>query len=71
MTEQRNPANPTKMLLEVEEVAEMLSLGRSKLYSYILSGDLESVKVGRRRLIPPEAVLEFVAKLRSHAAGSL
>ena len=57
------PHYPVKLLLKVEEVAEMLNLGRSKLYSYILSGELRSVKVGRRRLITPDAVREFVEHL--------
>jgi excisionase family DNA binding protein len=63
--EQRTPAR--KLLLEVHEVAEQLSIGRSKLYSYLLSGQLRSVKVGRRRLIPPEAVHEFVDWLQREA----
>jgi len=61
--EQRHPA--PKLLLKVEEVSEMLNLGRSKLYSYILSGQLRSVKIGRRRLIPPDAVQEFVDGLEA------
>jgi excisionase family DNA binding protein len=56
---------PAKLLYEVREVAGMLSLGRSKLYSLILSGELRSVKVGRRRLIPPAAIREFVERLHS------
>ena len=65
MTEQLHP--PAKLLLTVENVAEMLNVGRSKLYSYILSGQLRSVKIGRRRLIPPDAVHEFVAKLQQES----
>ena len=67
--EQRFP--PPKLLLKVEEVSEMLNLGRSKLYSYILSGELRSVKIGRRRLIPPDAVQEFVDGLPTDRQGSL
>ena len=62
MTEQ-TPAPSPKVLLNVDEVAGMLSLGRSKLYSYILSGELRSLQLGRRRLIPIEAVHEFVQRL--------
>jgi excisionase family DNA binding protein len=63
--EQRNPAG--KLLLQVDEVADQLSIGRSKLYTFILSGQLRSVKVGRRRLIPPEAVRDFVDWLQQDA----
>ena len=67
MAEQTSPA---KLLLKVEDVAEMLNFGRSKLYTYILSGELRSVKVGRRRLIPPDAVHEFVQMLESTQGGA-
>ena len=60
-------SSPAKLLLKVEDVSEMLNLGRSKLYTYILSGELRSVKVGRRRLIPSDAVHEFVAKLQQES----
>ena len=56
---------PLKFLYDVREVAKMLGLGRSKLYSYLLRGELRSVKLGRRRLIPIEAVHEFVQALQS------
>ncbi len=59
------PVPASKLLLRVEDVAEMLNLGRSKLYTYILSGELRSVKIGRRRLIPQEAVPEFVRALQN------
>ncbi len=49
MTDPNPAANSPKLLLNVDEVAGMLSLGRSKLYSYILSGELKSLQLGRRR----------------------
>ena len=63
MTDQQHiPAS--KLLYEVNEVAEMLSLGRSTLYALILSGSLKSVKIGRRRLVAPEAIHDFVVQLQ-------
>ena len=52
--------------LSVDEAAEATSLGRSKLYGLIGSGELRSVKVGRRRLVPAGAVAEFIR----HAADA-
>jgi excisionase family DNA binding protein len=69
MSKQLQPP-AAKLLLKVEEVTEMLNLGRSKLYQYLLTGELRSVKVGRRRLIPPDAVHEFVQKLESTQEGA-
>ena len=65
MTEQPTPA--PKLLYDVHEVAGMLGLGRSKLYGYLLRGELRSVKLGRRRLVPIEAVHEFVRTLQAEA----
>jgi excisionase family DNA binding protein len=63
MVEQSNPS-PGKLLYTVNEVAEMLNLGRSKLYnSYLLSGEIRSLKLGRRRLITLEAIHDFIRKL--------
>ena len=54
------PAPGPARLLSVDEAAEVTSLGRSKLYGLIASGDLRSVKVGRRRPVPAGAVAEFI-----------
>ncbi len=55
----------TKLLYDVIEASVMTSLGRSRLYELLASGELESVKVGRRRLIPAVALEAFVARLRA------
>ena len=49
-------------LLSVDEVAGILSLGRSLVYGELGAGRLRSVKVGRRRLIPAAAVAEYIAE---------
>lgn len=53
-----------RLLLTVEEAAERLSLGRTKVYELIAAGDLETVCVGRSRRVPTEAVVQFVETLR-------
>ena len=57
-----------KLLLTVDEAAQRLGIGRSHAYIYVLRGELESVKLGRSRRIPAEAVDRFVEKLRSEWA---
>lgn len=52
--------NPAKLLLDVHEVAELLGVGRSHLYGYILRGELRSIRLGRRRKVSLEAVHDFV-----------
>ena len=52
------------MLLRVSEAAESLGLSESKVRELIAYGELETVKIGRSRRIPYEAVESFIAQLR-------
>ena len=48
------------VLLTVEDAAQALALGRSKVYELVESGALRSVKIGRSRRIPVQALGEFI-----------
>jgi excisionase family DNA binding protein len=54
-----------KRLFSVENVMQMLNVGRTKVYNEMDSGRLRSVKVGRRRLVTAAALDEFIAKVCS------
>jgi len=54
----------SKLLVSAEEAAAILSLGRSKIFELLAAGTLESLTVGRRRLIPRQALTEFVERQR-------
>lgn len=56
-----------KLVLDVEEGARMVGLGRSKFYMELLSGRCESIKIGRRRLVPKQALVEYLERLRAEA----
>jgi excisionase family DNA binding protein len=58
-------ADVPAMLYGVEEAAAALRLSRSMLYELIRSGQLRTVKQGRRRLVPVTALAEYVASLES------
>jgi excisionase family DNA binding protein len=51
----------TPLLVRVEEAARILSLGRSKIYELMGSGELPSVKCGKARRIPLAALEQWVA----------
>lgn len=53
------------MLYNVGEAAEALRLSKCAIYELIRSGQLRTVKVGRRRLVPVEALSEWVAGLEA------
>jgi excisionase family DNA binding protein len=48
--------------LTVAEAARRIGIGRTKLYEYVTSGEMPSVKIGRLRRIPAEAVNDFLAR---------
>ncbi len=57
-----------RLLLTAEEAAELLGIGRSKVYELMASGVLRSVKVGRCRRIPRKAIDDFVESLSADVA---
>lgn len=44
------------MLLSIPDAAKALSLGRSKIYDLIGDGRLQTVTIGRRRLVRVDSV---------------
>jgi excisionase family DNA binding protein len=59
-----------KALYRVPEAMRLLSLSRSVIYNQIRTGRLRSVKEGNTRLIPAEAIAEYVALLEAEAEAS-
>jgi excisionase family DNA binding protein len=48
------------LLVSVEQAAQRLGIGRTKLYEYLMSGDLQSLTLGSRRLISLSSLEDFV-----------
>ena len=53
----------------VPEAAALMSLGKRTVWRMIHDGEIESVKRGRSRRIPRQAVADYIASLRA-ASGS-
>lgn len=56
-------------LFKILEAAELLGVGRTTVYGLIGSGELRSVRIGRRHLVPADALDDFVEKLQRDAAA--
>ena len=54
-----------KLLLTVEEAEDLTAICRSKLYVYMASGALRSVKIGRSRRIARADLIAFIDQLRA------
>jgi len=57
------------LLYSIAEIPALTRLGRSIIYREIAEGRLETVKVGRRRLVPRAALEDYVESLRGSAAA--
>jgi excisionase family DNA binding protein len=52
-----------RLLFTVEEVGQVLGLGRTKVYDLIRRGELASVRIGQCRRVTHAALISFVADL--------
>jgi excisionase family DNA binding protein len=56
-------APPTRRLYSIAEVAQLLSVTTKHVYALAYNGELPTVKLGRRRLVPAEGLDRFIAAL--------
>jgi excisionase family DNA binding protein len=49
-------------LLKIRDVAAKLNCGQTKVYEWLASGELESLKIDGARRVTEEALAAFVAK---------
>lgn len=54
--------DPTLVALTVAEAARRIGISRTKMYEYVSSGQIPSVKIGSLRRIPAEALGAFIAR---------
>ena len=58
------PADRPAPLMSVEEAADLIGCGRTRLYEEISRGRLQTLKIGRRRLVPATALRDYVERAR-------
>ncbi len=56
------------LLYRPEDAATALGIGRSKFWELIATEQIETVRIGRSRRVPAQALEEYVGRLR--ASGS-
>jgi excisionase family DNA binding protein len=56
------PVAPTEgaLLLSVADAAKALGVSRGSLYDLVNRGEIQSLQIGRRRLVPRKALLDFI-----------
>ncbi len=63
-TTSQHRTNEPAMLFAITEAATILGIGRTNVYALLKRGELRSVKIGGRRLIPRAALEAFVDELQ-------
>ena len=51
--------------LSVEEAASALGIGRTYVFQLIKEGHLETVRLGRRRLVPMKAIDALLVRMKA------
>jgi excisionase family DNA binding protein len=57
-----------KLLYTADEAKRLVSLSTPGLYKAIANGDIQSHKVGRRRMFTAQALINYVVKVTGPAA---
>ncbi len=58
-------------LVSVEATSQVLGVGRTQVFALLRAREIDSVKIGNRRLIPVAAIDEYVARLREESVGEI
>jgi excisionase family DNA binding protein len=58
-------------MFSVEAAADLLSISRTRMFLLIKRGGIKSVRVGRLRRIPADALIAYVDQLVSADADSI
>jgi excisionase family DNA binding protein len=56
-----------QLLYPIPDAAKALGLGRSKIYELLAEGQLESISIGRRRLVKAESIRALAGVGGGHA----
>lgn len=67
MAQETSQPDQRPVLHSVPEAARTLGIGRSLLYQLLAAGEIASVSIGRRRLIPSDALTAYVERLLREA----
>jgi excisionase family DNA binding protein len=60
---------PASLLCPIPEACAEIGIGRSKLYQLIQAGEIEAIRLGKRRLVVRESLIAFIERLRAAAVA--
>ena len=60
LVQQRTRMKMEKLSVSIADAGNSIGLGRSKIYELIKSGELKTIKIGRRTLVTVESIRALV-----------
>ena len=64
------PARPRRLAHPIPNAMEVTGLGRNSIYEEINAGRLLSFRVGRRRFVSEQAILNWIADREAEEQGA-
>jgi len=64
------PSGGSRLLYSVTEAASLLGVGRTYMFRLIATGEIESIKVGKLRKIPRDALGQYIDRQRPGKAAT-
>ena len=49
-------------IVRIKDVQDMLKIGKNKVYELLKSGEIKSIRIGNKYIIPKKSVIDFVEK---------
>ncbi|MCI7210845.1 MAG: helix-turn-helix domain-containing protein [Ruminococcus bromii] len=50
-------------ILSIEDVMEILHIGKNSVYSLLKSNEIRNIRVGKRYIVPKQSVINFIAAI--------
>lgn len=59
-----------RVMLTAEQAAEALGIGRTTMYALIKAGEIQSIRIGRLRRVPADAIDAYTQRLINEQVGA-
>ena len=50
-------------ILSIEDVMEILHIGKNSVYSLLKSNEIRNIRVGKRYIVPKQSIINFIAAI--------
>ena len=50
-------------LITVEQLMEILHIGKNAAYSLLKSGEIRTIRIGRRYIIPKQSIITYISSI--------